>query len=1021
MASDGADTDLPLAAPPPHPFDRVRRRGNLPADPPAIDNSTLPAALPASPAQEAIWLARRDRPADAVYTIHAPIPLGKDYEPDRVRRAVALMVDRHVSLRTVFREREGHLWQLPLAAAEPEFTVFDLAGAAAPEKALGALLSREGMRPFDLQGSEPLARFLLCRHRDRGDVLVCCVDHMVFDGISAGIFGTELKAVLEAMSEGRDPALPPLPITPATWAERRRKALESEPGDVLKEFWRARAAGDEPEPLPTDPIEPIEGPAGRRRVSTLDAEVLAALHRLSKRYRAATPTAVWTAAIAALLGRYKTGGGPVILGVPFAGRSDADSQRLIGCFATVLPVRLEVLRTATFDALIRDAGRELLEVLGHQDCPPDRLLGRASAEGREVGRLDAVAIFENAPTATLIEYPDHDIGAGKFPLMFTLTAVSAEHAILAIEHDAVRFRPARVQRMAEHLKALILDADRRPDAPIAGLRLVPEDEASRLEAFAGKARPYPRDESLAALFRAAAARHAERPAVVAAGEVLTYADLDRHSDALAAGLAVHGTAPGEVVGLALGRGPAAVIATLAVVKAGAAYLPLDPGLPPALAARLLEDAGARRVIADAAARRRLAGLSLPLLDPNAVVEAGCGSPSPGDNRGGCDPVYVMFTSGTTGDPKGVVVPHRAVTRLVVNADFLTLAPEDGMAQVAPLGFDAATLEIWAPLLAGARLVFVDDEAVLDPVRLEQALESGRITAMWLTASLFNQVADQRPQAFRPLRQLMTGGEALSPAHVRRVMDACPDLRLVNGYGPTENTTFTTTHAISRPEADLPALPIGRPIANTRVLVLDATGQQVPIGVWGELCAAGDGLALGYAGGRMGRFATRNGERIYRTGDIARWREDGVLEFGGRRDGQIKIRGHRIETAWATRRCWPSARAMRASWSAAWCARRYARRRGWPHWPGVCRTSWCRRGSLRSPACRSRPTARRTAAPWPHWRRPRRRKQPRRRCGATPNAWWRGCSAPCSKGLRSTLPRISCGSAATACSPCGCRG
>ncbi|WP_316976585.1 non-ribosomal peptide synthetase [Shumkonia mesophila] len=857
-------------------------------------------SFPAFPSQETIWLARRDRPADNSYTVMAILRLETGIDSAAVGRAVAIVASRHVSLRSVFFERDGQLLQKPLAEAGPEFTVHDFSAATDPEAAIRTLGWQEFARPFDLT-SGPLARFHFCRLAASGAALFMAIDHLVMDGQSLVILQRDLMAVLAAITAGREPDLPPLPASLATLATRRRESLEGPRGTMLREFWRQRIDRPEREPLPTDAPESVMAPGdGYRLVRPLGRETTAALTRLSVAGRA-TPTVVWVAAVAALLARYKTAGGTVTIGAPFSGRIDHDAQDQIGCFVNVLPVSSKVKHQDTFGELTTTISREMLAVMAHQDLPIDHLRRRGFAAGRNASEaFDAVAVLENGDDAlfTFIE-PQTMPAALKFPLVFTLSRFDNDRMVLVIEHDARRFLPARVERMAEHLERLICHAASQSDVVVGRLHLLSDKEFAQVaDIFNGTHRPYPRDASLAALFRAVTARYADRAALLADGIAVTYAELDQRSDAVAAGLAARGVAAGNVVGLALDRGPAAIVATLGVLKAGAVYLPLDPGLPPRLLAQLLATTGTRRIVVDANGQDRLADLDVHLLDVDSLASETAATPI--ESRTGADAAYIMFTSGSTGDPKGVVVPHRAVVRLVVNADFLTLGPKDVMAQAAPMGFDAATLEIWAPLLSGAGLIFLDDEALFDPAKLAHSLAEHDVSAMWLTASLFNRVAEERPDAFLPLRQLMTGGETLSPPHVRRVMDACPDLRLVNGYGPTENTTFTTTHVIARDEADALSLPIGRPIANTRVYVLDGAGEPAPIGVWGELCAAGDGLALGYAGrddltGQA--FATlpwREEERIYRTGDIARWRDDGVLEFAGRRDTQVKIRGHRVE-------------------------------------------------------------------------------------------------------------------------------
>ena len=447
--------------------------------------------------------------------------------------------------------------------------------------------------------------------------------------------------------------------------------------------------------------------------------------------------------------------------------------------------------------------------------------------------------------------------------------------------------------------ASLIDAA-HPDTKQGYPAALAESENALLTGAFSTTASYPRDASIADLWRAAVDSHAERIALTDSdGASMTYAALDKRAGAIASALLSTGQA-GPTVALSTERGFDAVAAIIAIWKAGAAYLPLDPKLPAAVVTQLMNDADAHLILVDAGNAEWLSstGFTLLRLDALPAVDSGAASPIV---RNGGDPAYVMFTSGTTGRPKGVSVPHRAIARLALNREHLALEPGDVMGQLAPLAFDATTVELWNTLLNGATLQIIANKDLLDPAMLGMTLRRGGVTVLWLTAGLFNRAAEESPGIFAGLRLLITGGETLSPPHVRKIMEACPNLVLCNGYGPTENCCFTTMHVITA--ADLSgSIPIGRPMTNNRVFVLDEQLSPLPVGVWGELACAGDGVALGYAGlpdQTAASFVTLpwgTGERVYRSGDIVRWRHDGVIEFGGRRDGQVKIRGHRIETA-----------------------------------------------------------------------------------------------------------------------------
>ncbi|MFT4268382.1 MAG: non-ribosomal peptide synthetase, partial [Xenophilus sp.] len=483
-----------------------------------------------------------------------------------------------------------------------------------------------------------------------------------------------------------------------------------------------------------------------------------------------------------------------------------------------------------------------------------------------------------------------------------LSCQTGAQPALALERDAEPLPPATalavLEAVARCAQAL---AEAPAGTPIRDLPLLPPAQAERLlRQWNTPATPGDPAATVHGLFAALARQRPDAIALADArdGRQLGYAELNRLADRLAAGLQAAGVQPGDNVGVALGRSADAVIAVLGVLKAGAAYFPLEAGLPAERVAFMLQDGRVRHVIA-----RDGEGPALPPQVAALGFDALCAGPATPATAGvtGESIAYVMYTSGSTGTPKGIEIGHCAILRLVVDAQYVDLRRFGTVLHAAPLGFDASTLEIWGPLLNGGTCV-VHDEAVPTGPGLRRTVETHGVQTAWLTAGLFNAVVDDDPAHLAGLRQLLTGGEALSVPHVRRALAVLPDTALFNGYGPTECTTFAATHRIPR---DLPAgarsVPIGRPIGHTVLRILGPSLELLPPGCVGELCIGGRGLARGYLGRpglTAGRFVAdphgAPGERLYRTGDHARWLPDGTVEFIGRIDGQVKIRGHRIE-------------------------------------------------------------------------------------------------------------------------------
>ncbi len=459
-----------------------------------------------------------------------------------------------------------------------------------------------------------------------------------------------------------------------------------------------------------------------------------------------------------------------------------------------------------------------------------------------------------------------------------------------------------MRRMVSHLVVLLGAIAEDPDRPLSQLPLLTERERHQvLVEWNQTQTDYPRDKSVHGLFEEQAERAPEAVAVEFEGKRLTYGQLNERANRLARYLRKRGVGPEVLVGLCVERSLEMVVGLLGILKAGGAYLPLDPAYPRERLRFMLEDAGAQLVLTQNSLSGNLPAVAQRVqLDADwaqIAHESGDNLPSPAPRK----PAYVIYTSGSTGTPKGVSIRHRSVVRLVRETDYARFGPEEVFLQFAPIAFDASTFEVWGALLNGGRLAVMSP----GPVSLEElgaALSRYEVSTLWLTAGLFREMVETQIESLRGLRQLLAGGDVLSVPHVEKVLRELPDCRLINGYGPTESTTFACCHTVERDESLGTSIPIGKPIANTRVFILDRNRQPVPVGVPGELYIGGDGLARDYfrrpelTAERFvpDLFGVDGEKRLYRTGDRARYLANGTIEFLGRIDDQVKIRGFRVE-------------------------------------------------------------------------------------------------------------------------------
>ncbi|MDB4948385.1 MAG: pcbAB [Gemmatimonadetes bacterium] len=870
-------------------------------------------ALPLSFQQQGLWLVHQmERPGIAFYNIPLAVRLTGELDVDGLRRALGQVVRRHEALRTTFRSTAAGVEQVvnpaspafPLPLSDLSALPYDAAEAQAQR-----IATAEASTAFDLSRDGVLRGRLVRIGRDE-HLLLLTVHHIAADGWSIGVLFREMAALYEAFREGRPSPLPDLPVQYADFAAWQRGWLSDEVLAPQLAYWRARLA-DAPRvmELPTDRPRPTEGRhrGGMLRFS-VPADLAARLRETARRHDATT-FMVLLAAFDLLLHRLG-GGDDLVVGSPVAGRARPETEGLIGFFINTVALRTDLGGDPTPAELIGRVREATLEAYAHQDLPFERVVealhpDRAAGLNPVFQASFALGNVEMAPVdlpGVRVQPQDVHSGTAKFDLFLEMH----EHGGALrgdLEYAADLWEPATAERMAALyvllLEALADDADRPLSAALAAADGA--DARAEAEAWNRTARGYPRESTIHARFAEIAAERTEAVALSWDGGEMTYGELDARSNRLAHHLVGNGLRPDQPVAVLLNRSPELVVAFLAALKAGGAYVPLNPHYPAARTALMLDDCRARVLVTDRAFLADLPADRPPtVLVDDAAIDAESAEPTsvevPADGA-----AYVIYTSGSTGRPKGVVVPHRAVLRLVLNADYAELGAGETWLQMVPASFDVSTLEVWVPLLNGGRSAMYPP-VTPDPAEIGAFIRRHGVTSAWLTSALFHQVVDQDVGAFAPLRQLLSGGDVVSAPHARRVLDAFPGLRLINGYGPTENTTFSTCRTVTRDDLERVSIPIGVPVASSTAYVLDERMRPVPACVPGELYVGGDGVARGYlnqpalTAGRYvpDPFAATPGARLYRTGDRARRRADGALEFLGRIDQQVKIRGHRTE-------------------------------------------------------------------------------------------------------------------------------
>ncbi|RZU53338.1 amino acid adenylation domain-containing protein [Krasilnikovia cinnamomea] len=842
------------------------------------------APVPLSFAQRQLWFLDQLAPGNPVYHNPVAIDLTGPVDPEVLARALTEVVRRHETLRTTFDARDGEPMQRVHPPRPVALPIVDLRGqpAAEIERATAAAADE----PFDLS-TGPLLRARLLHCADERYRLLLTVHHIVADGWSIGILLREFAALVGGQS------LPEPPVQYADYVLWQRRRLDD--GELERQlgYWTGQLAGA-PDllALPTDRPRPaVQRFAGQSTVTTVDAAVAGGLHAVSRAGQT-TLFSTLAAALSVLLWRY-TGQGDICLGTPFANRSHRDVEGLIGHFINTVVLRTRIDPARPF-AQLRDEVRDtVLAAQASPDLPFERLVEALHPQRSPSHSplFQVMLVLQNLPRGGF-ELPglavapvDTGTATAKFDLSVEVTELPGGELSVRFEYDTDLFDDTTIDRFARHFDALLAGIAGHPDLPVRELPLL--DPAERDDLVYGRnatARPPVHPLGIAHRFSAQARRRPEQTAVVAGTDRLDYATLDRRSGRLAQALVEHGVRPGHTVGLRCGLTTDLLVGIFGILKAGAAYLPLDPALPRERLAAMVADAAPVLVLDgegisafEAATEREPVGVH-----PESLA-------------------YVIYTSGSAGRPKGVAVPHGAIANLL--DDWVTAMgslPGEPAALWSSIGFDVSVHEILLPLTTGGTLHLVPEKYRDDPAELLHWLREHRIAQAYLPPAYVRWLAEAPTDrlAGLALRQLLVGVEPLPEADLHRLTGALPGLRIRNGYGPTETTVYSTAYPDPRPLRR--TCPIGTPLANTRVYVLDERLEPVPVGVTGEVYVGGAGLARGYLG-RPAASAVAflpdpfvPGERMYRTGDLARILPDGPLEFLGRRDKQVKVRGYRVE-------------------------------------------------------------------------------------------------------------------------------
>lgn len=868
---------------------------------------------PLSPMQEGLLFHSLFSPQGGIYFEQMVYRVQGELHVAHFQKAWQEVLNRHSILRTAFywEETEKPLQVVFRDVALP-FTYQDwsqLSGAE-QESRLEEYLQEEREQGFELT-MPPLLKVSLIQMDADVSQVVLSFHHLLLDGWSLPLLLGEVFALYRAYEQERSIVLE---------SSRSFKDyilwLNEQDTSRAEQYWRKTLAGFQtPTVLQIDRAE--GNSAGQaavfsEREARLSPAATAALQALARQSGVTLNTMV-QGAWSLLLSRY-SGEKDVVFGTVLSGRSGdlAGIESMVGMFINTLPVRVKIPKNETVLSWLKTLQEQQVELRQYEYSSLLQVQGWSEIK-RGQSLFDSVLVFENYPVDEQVKagMGGLSIEAARFiertnyPLS---VLVAPDHELMVkVIYDSIRFGESSVERMVGHLLTLLEQMAENPEGAVEALEMMTEAERRQIvEEFNDTAVDYPSHLTVTELFEEMAAYAPDRPILFYQDQSFTYRELDERASGLAYQLKAMGVQPNELVAVFAERSPEMVISVLAILKAGGAFVPIDPDYPRERIEWMLQDCNARVMLASAVIEQMDVSFSGTILNLSQIDwnEAKAAREAPAGDEGrqafpsSTDICYVMYTSGSTGRPKGVMVSHRNVVRLVKNTNYAQFDENTRILQAGAPGFDACTYEIWGALLNGGRLYLVNKEVLLDAGRMRDVIQGCGITDMFLSSPLFNQLSQQDSTMFAGMKTLLVGGDVVSAPHAKRVARAAPDLVVGNAYGPTENTTFSTFCPVGKEPSS--TIPIGRPIHNSTAYIVDEELRLLPIGLIGELVLGGDGVALGYlnrpelTAEKFVDSPFRKGERLYRTGDLARFLPNGEIEYLGRTDDQVKIRGFRVE-------------------------------------------------------------------------------------------------------------------------------